>query len=266
MWSPDGAEFSKYPASTFLIASWHELFHAFTPDSNQPRLHNAASLIDELADISGRCQRDHRFASHVKRIQKELERALAEEDEILSKLPEYRSRAHFVVSEEAPLGVLTACQILSEHRGEYDRALVESAHEAIERLPKQKKRAHKSIRRLATLAVQHGREDDDVWAPFRKEPSRCPVELFEEIVELSTAKSKRYKCTVAVIGSPPEIQSTLRKAGFSPVSKSKLPSSYLSEIAESHERLMFVEREIDAASIRNAVSTSRKQLGSLQDW
>jgi hypothetical protein len=167
MWSLDDPDFSKSTASTFLLASWHELFHAFTPDSNQPRLHNVASLVDELADICGRCQREHRFGSHVKRIQKELERAMAEEDEILSKLPEYRSRAQCLVGEGSPLAVLAGCQILAEHRIQYDDALIESSSEAIHHLPKQKMRAHKSIRRLATLAVQHGKEDNDVWDPLK---------------------------------------------------------------------------------------------------
>lgn len=261
MWSPDEPDFSKHVASTFLISSWHELFYAFTPDSHQPRLHNVPSLIDELADISERWQKEPRLQSHVEKILKELEQALDEEDEVLSELPEYRSRAQSLVNEGSSVGVLTGCQILVEHRDQYERTCIEAATEAIDALPKKKKAAHKCIRRLATFAFQHGKEDNDVWDPLTKDPSREPGEIFREVVGLSTAGSKEYQCTLAVVGSLSEIHSAIRMAGLSPVAQSRLPEEYLTEIAEPSEQLMSVRFDVEATSIRNAVAASRKELG-----
>ncbi len=261
MWSPDKPDFSKHTATTFLLASWHELFHAYTPDSNQPRLHNVASLVGELADISDRWQRDHRFQNHVGKIQKELARTMEEEDEILLKLPEYRARVQYLVDNGTPLGLLTGCQILSEQRQQYEEAVIESATEAIGRLPKQKMQAHIGLRRLATLAFQHGKEDNDVWDPLRKDSATHPSELFREIIGLSTAGTRTYKCIIAITGTASEIQSTLRKAGFSPIGRSSVPDPYLSKFAENGNRPMFVRRAVAATSVRNAVAVCRKHLG-----
>jgi len=261
MWSPDEPDFSKHVASTFLIASWHELFYAFTPDSNQPRLHNVPSLIAELADISERWQKESRFQSHIERILKELDQASHEERDILEKLPEYRSRVQCLVNERSPVAMLTGCQHLLEHRNQYEQACIESVAEAIEALPRGKKAAHKGIRRLATFAFQHGKEDNDVWDPLIKDPSREPCDILEEITGLSTAGLKEYRCTLAVVGSLSEIHSALRMDDLSPVAKSRLPEKYLAEIAEPSEQLMFVTFDVKATSIRNAVAASRKKLG-----
>lgn len=261
MWSPHEPDFSKHVASTFLISSWHELFYAFTPDSNQPRLHNVPSLIDELADISEHWQKEHRFQSHIEKIRKELEQALDEEDDILGELPEYRSRAQSLANEGSSVRVLTGCQILVEHRDQYERACIEAATEAIDALPKKKQAAHKCIRRLATFAFQCGKEDNDVWAPLNKDPSREPGEIFREVVGLSAAESKEYQCTLAVVGSLSEIHSAIRMNGLSPVAQSKLPGEYLTKITEPSKQLMFVGFDVRATSIRNAVADSRKKLG-----
>lgn len=261
MWYPDNVNFAINVESTFLIASWHELFHAFTPDSNQPRLHNVASLVDELADVSKRWCSESRFRNHVEKVQKELDEAINDEDDVLCKLPEYRSRVQYLVKEQSAVGVATGCHILSEQRHKYEEAVINSASDAITHLPKEKKYAHKSIRRVATLAFQHGKEDNDVWGPLNKDPFRDSRELFNEIVGLSIGGLKKYKCALAVAGVPSEIQSILRMVGVSPVSKSTLPASYLSQFKEPDDRLMFVGVDVESSSIRNAVVSCHKQLG-----
>lgn len=190
-----------------------------------------------------------------------MEQALNEEDEVLSKLPEYRSRAQFLVKERSSVGVYTGCQILIEHRNQYEQACIESATEAIDTLPKKKKVAHEYIRRLATLAFQHGKEDNDVWDPLIKNPSRKPGEIFKEVIELSTAGLKEYHGTLAVVDPSPETHSAIRINGFSPVAQSKLPEKHRARITEPNKQLMFVRRSEKATSIRNAVVTSRKKLG-----
>ena len=262
MWSPDDLDFSKHVAATFLISSWHELFYAFTPDSHQPRLHNVPSLIDELADISERWQKEPRCKPHVEQILKELDKAIAEEEEILSELPEYRSRAQCLAKDSSPVGVLTGCQILAENRDQYERVCIEAAKATVDSLPKNKQAAHRHVRRLATFAFQHGKEDNDVWDPLTKDPSRKPGEIFAEIVRLATAESNRYQCTLAVVGALPKIHAAIRLGGLSPVAQSKLPKKYLAEITEPHRQLMFVRYDLDATSIRNAVAASRKKLGT----
>ncbi len=51
--SPKNLDFANDDGHAFLIAARHELLYGFTPDSYQQRLHNVASLIDELVHIGG---------------------------------------------------------------------------------------------------------------------------------------------------------------------------------------------------------------------
>lgn len=260
MWLPSSPEISKYPASVFLISSWHELFYAFTPDANQPRLHNVSSLIDELADISERCQREARFKTHVTLIQQELEHALDEEESLLD-IPEYLFRARSLQAISSPVGVLTGCRFLMEQKDQYERAFFEYAANAIEELPRKKKAAHNCIRRIASFAFQHGKEDDDVWEPLNKDTSRETAAVLKDIVDLSTAGPKKYLCTLAIVGHLPVIHAAIRMGGLAPIAQSRLPSEYVDEITEPNDQLMFVALEVEATSIRSAVSDSRKKLG-----
>ena len=262
MWLPEGNNLVDNVGSTFLIAAWHELFHAFTPDSNQPRLHNVASLINELGDVSLRCCSDERFNSHLERVQQELNEAVENEDDVLARLPEYRSRSEALVKANSPKAINTECELLEELRDDYERNVIELATEAVSGLPRSKKKAHKGIRRIATLALQGGKEDNDVWDVFNPDQTRSPNELFDDLVELSIAGSRTFNCTLAVFGKRSEIQSTLRMIGFAPVSKDKLPEDYLSKVSGSNGGPMFVQFAATANSIRHAVSESRKKLGT----
>jgi len=261
MWSPENIDFSNHEASTFLIASWHELFHAFTPDANQPRLHNVGSLVDELADISNRCCQESRSLNHVKKIQDELNQAIEDEESILCKLPEYRTRVQYITRLTAPKNILVACHLLGEQREQYEQALIETVIETVNKLPQKKSLAHKNIRRLATVAFQHSKEDNDVWDQLNKDASREPGEILAELVALSKNETKQYQCILGIIGSQADIQSTLRMVGFSLISRSKLLDSYLNEFHEPPDRLTFVKYDVEAVSIRSAVTSCRKQLG-----
>lgn len=261
MWSPDNAEPLKHVASTFLISSWHELFYAYTPDSNQPRLHNVPSLIEELASVSERCQRESRLQSHVTKIKEELKYALKDEEQILVNIPEYQSRAMSLLDKQSIIGLTTGSRLLVEQQEKYNEVFFESASKTIDELPKKKKVAHKCIRRVATLAFQHGKEEHDVWAPLNKDPSRQVGEVFEDIVNLTIAGTSNYVCTLALVGHVSGIHAALRREGILPVAQAKLPTSYLKEITEPGEQLLFIRFEVEAESIRNALAQSRKRLG-----
>lgn len=261
MWSPPNPDFSQDVASTFLIASWHELFYSYTPDSNQPHLNNVASLVEELADVSGRWCREPRFQSHVQKIQKELQFSIEDEDDILAGLPKYRSRAQYLTTSKSPQELLTGCQILMDQHGIYRNSAIQLFSAVVSRLPREKRLAHLNVRRLATLAFQHGKEDIDVWQPLDRNPKREVIEIFSDLVKLSTSGAKQHRCTLAVIGPVSKTNSALRMAGISPIAKSTLPRDYVAGLRDFDDRVIFVSLNVEATSIRNAVATCRKQLG-----
>ena len=260
MWSPTNADFSNHVSSTFLLSAWHELFHAFTPDSNQPRLHNVASLIAELADISRRCVDEERFHTHVKKIQDELNEATKAEDDILQAIPEYRSRAQYLTTESSHTAVFTGCRILEEQRPVYEKAVIDTASASLQLLPKQKQHAHASIRRLATIAFQHGKENSDVWDPIAKNEAQNVADIFCEMINLSTAGRRTYSCILAVSGPPSDVQSTLRMMGFAPKAKSELPREFVDEFSNADGHVTFLSADVESTSIRDAVNSCRRQI------
>lgn len=74
----------------FLVRAWRELFDPYTSDTFQPRLHNAASLVEELEDLVSRGDESSRWWGHAKKVGEELSAVVADEGDVLGPLPEYR--------------------------------------------------------------------------------------------------------------------------------------------------------------------------------
>jgi hypothetical protein len=73
MWFPSTEKLAGTNlASAFLLLSWNEMFDPSTPDTYEPRLSNAASLVDELLEASDRARKDDRWDKHVAILKEEL--------------------------------------------------------------------------------------------------------------------------------------------------------------------------------------------------
>ncbi len=261
MWSPEDLNFaSDRIASIFLLSSWHELFYSFTPDSNQPRLHNTASLIEELNAIAELWQFNSRYQSHANIVQSELKEVLGDEVGILRTIPEYQSCAKHLVDETSPVAIRSYCKLLNERKELYDGAVLAHSRKTILELPEKKDAPHKSIRRVATLAFQRGKEDNDVWDPLSKNAAASHSEIIDEIITLTTAAGESIECTLAVAAHP-HIHAAIRMSGLRLVSCTELPAEYIDSFSESTEELLFVRTAVEATSIRHAVAMSRKRLG-----
>lgn len=256
MWSPEDLNFAdERIASIFVLSSWHELFYAFTPDSNQPRLHNTSSLIEELAAIAERWQFNSRYQSHATTVQAELSQVGEDEADILGTIPEYRSGVEHLVDETSPVAILAGCKLLGEQKALYDDAILAHSRKSILDLPAKKDVPHKSIRRLATLAFQRGKEDNDVWDPLSKNVAAPHTNILEELITLATAAGKSIECILAVAAHP-QVHAAIRMSGLTPVSSSELPADYIHSFSELTERFLFVRTSVEATSIRHAVATT----------
>lgn len=262
MWAPEDADFSQEDTGLiFVLSAWHELFHGFTPDSHQPRLHNVASLVDELLDIGLRWKLESRFATHANKLKEELRLLIDAEVDILSLIPTYKSRLEQLAGSKTPEAVVAGASILSSYRSMYLLAFEEWARGAIEKLPSNKQEALCAIRRLATFAFQHGKEDDDVWKPSIAIDAKTPLEAFDQLLELTKAKEKTYCCTLSIIGDVDGPHSVARKQGYRVVSAKALPDEYLSSISAHGNNAIHIQLEVEALSIRAAVASARRKLG-----
>lgn len=260
MWSPDDLDFTSNVEATFLLSAWHELFYGFTPDSNQPRLHNIPSLIQELADIGAWWHEDSRLKHHVDYVRLELNEAIKDETDILAHLPAYRSRIEQLTECNCARAIMASSRLLIDHRDQYVLTFKEVARSVVAELANRKSDALTNIRRLATFAFQHGKEDDDVWFPLNKDHSRQASDIFEDLIVLSEGGQREYQCTFGVIGSTSEVQSVVhRHEHFTNVGRDTLPKEYLDTLPIG-SNVLVVQTTVNEKSVRNAVSVARQKL------
>ena len=250
---PDGA-------ALFVLSAWHELFHGFTPDSYQPRLHNVPSLVEELVSISELWAHSPHLKVHSQQIQKELENAIGNESDLLAKLPRYRTQCQSLVKSSTPNECICGGTILIGMADKYWSCFVEHAKDSISGLPASKTDALKNIRRLATFAFQNGKEDDDVWLPFQDCERQSASSLFDRMIKMTNERDKSYMVTLAVIGDPSVTQSISRSRGFIAVSPRSLSHTYLNKVDSPNEKTLYIQQRKKSVSIRRAVSEARKDV------
>lgn len=261
MWAPEKPSDFDNADSVLLISCWHELFDGYTPDSFQPRLHNVASLVEELVQIAQWWQREPKASVNVKPLKAELAASIKSERDILSRIPTYHSRCLALLEAKSPAAIITGGRIIIGQRKSYWGAFRRIALEAIANLQSNKKQdAVTSMRRLATFAFQHGKEDDDVWGPFSKDSTKSPIELFREMSCLANGSAKDFQCTLTVLGDKRIMNSTVRAMGHQVVSPRALSDEYASSIDGTGEKPTHVCVEVKAASIRAAVAKARDEL------
>ena len=260
MWVPDNPTEFDNPDSVLLIACWHELFDGYTPDSFQPRLHNVASLVEELVEIAHWWQREPKAFANVKPIKAELAAAIKSEKDILSRIPTYHSRCLSLVDAKSPAAIISSGRILAGQRKIYRNAFELVALEAISNLPTSKKDAVTSVRRLSTFAFQHGKEDDDAWDPLSKDPTKAPTELFQEMSGLANGVVKDFTCTLTILGDEQIMNSTVRTMGHRVLSSKSLPDGYAASIGSTNGQPIHVCVNVKAKSIREAVAKARDEL------
>ena len=142
----------------------------------------------------------------------------------------------------------------------YWSCFVEHAKDSISGLPASKTDALKNIRRLATFAFQNGKEDDDVWLPFKDCERQSASSLFDRMIKMTNERDKNYMVTLAVIGDPSVTQSISRTRGFIAVSPRSLSHTYLNKVDSPNEKTLYIQLRKKSVSIRRAVSEARKDV------
>lgn len=248
-------------ASVFLIDAWKELFNGYTPESYQPRLHNVPSLVGELVEVAHYWNRDDRFQHHIKNIQDELKATILSETDILCRIPTYESRCKLLSEATSPLTIISGGKILEESRNHYLQAFELTAKAAVSLLPKNKSMSMQNLRRLATIAFQDGKEDDDVLVDSAVVQGKSHVEIFVELLNITNHGRQTYRCILSVIGKIETIHSIVRKQGYSTVSNDSLPKDYLASFISNKSQVLHVRLEVTSSSIRHAVAKAKTKLG-----
>lgn len=259
MWMPtpenrDG----KNQGSSFLLAVWTELFDPFTPDSFQPRIHNVASLCDELCDVSFRLDDSSIWWQHIRQIRDELAHAVDEEQSLLT--PEHNWLLQKLLSASNVRDVQIYSRLTAERSQSYKSILLDKIRLGTAELPRQKERAYASLRRLATIAVQSSKEDDDVLTGL---PGflASPEEIMDVLITKSMEAGVLFDCVFAVAGKHGVVRQVVERVGLRICKPDPLPKDKVDQIQCAINEVFFVTVSVEARSRRDAVNKSRKQLG-----
>lgn len=259
MWMPSPENRDRQnTASSFLLAVWSELFDPFTPDSFQPRIHNVASLCDELCDVSVRLDHSEVWRQHVKHIREELACAVTAEQSLLT--PEHRWLLEKLHSAEKPCDIQLYSRLAVERRESYKVSLLGGIRSGTAGLPKKKKQAYACLRQLATLAVQSSKEDDDVLDTL-PDSSADPADITETLITRSMEAEASFDSVFAVTGDHGHVRRVVERLGLRISKSDPLPLDEVEKIQCAHKSVFFVPVSIKASSKRDAVTKGRKRLG-----
>lgn len=246
----------------FLVRAWREQFDPFTCDTFQPRLHNSASLVEELEDLVSRGDERSRWWGHVGKVRDELSAVVTEEADALGSLPEYRWNVQRLLGLKSAASVRHACAVVRAARPAYEQRIAEMARGAFFGLPKSKQSSHLALRRLATLAMQRSCPEVETF------PVNQPIEdgkVADAIIRSVQAGSEEYEVVFVVAGDAKRMQQVVRKVDFDLAKSSRLPAEEVRSLTEQHPQIRFVRRSLRAGSPRQAINESRRHLGRAVD-
>lgn len=260
MWLPEASSLGAGNDDTlFLLATWNELFNPFTADTYQPRLHNTATLVDELADVAQRACKSPIWTKHAHAIRDELATVAVEENDLLTELPEYRWQVERIKRTVNPREIAVLCELVIQQREQYDKSLEASFDKATVDILSNKQRTYIGLRRLATLAIHSAREDDDVLASLPPEDADSK-DLMASLRGSTKGGTHPYECVFTVSGETRHVQQIVRKVGFQLIAESELDDAHVAEVRRTHDRPNFVHLTLEASSFRDAVERARGHL------
>lgn len=265
MWSPPLHQLdAAHAPSVFMLSAWHELLDPFTPDTFQPRLHNVASLVHELADVSSRLDESTVWWKHANSLRHELLAVADEEHDLLQSLPEYQWHLQRIKAAQSRHTLRLACRLLDRRRPEYDDALRRSILQSAAGLPQQKNAAYKALRRLATLAIQASKDDSD----FEIAPALVDApaaDVLQWLVDTTLGNEQAFRCVFAVVGEQRHIQTVVRRVGFRLLPEHSLPNDAVLQLQCAYGSVYFVEIVVNGRSMRNAMARARNTLSMAAD-
>lgn len=248
--------------SGFLVRAWRELFDPHTCDTFQPRLHNTASLVEELEDLALRGDERSRWWGYVRQVRDELAAVVQEEGDLLDLIPEYRWNVQRLLGLQSASSVHHACAVVRAAKTKYENRIVYEARQAFVGLPSAKKASYLALRRLATLAMQRSCPEVETF-PVGEAIQDAAVA--ESIMRSVQTGSEDYDVVFVVVGDVTRMQQVVRKVGFNLEKSSRLPGAEVKSLAKRHPQIGFVSRSLSAGSPREAINESRRHLGRAVD-
>ena len=232
-----------------------------TADSFQPRLHNSSTLVSELVYVLERALASKPWERHVHQIQQELRSVVLTEEDLLENVPNYRYLLECLIRSDDLNESLLYGRLLEQSRTEYRRAVLEYVRSSAAHLPKGKHRMLKALRRLATVALHAGKEDDDVLEPVRADNLVTgPEQLIEQLIEVANRQEQTYDCLLTVSGRQRDVQTVVRKVGFELRSRHDVPPALVEKSKERGGPCHFVSLKTTATSAREAAKVCASRI------
>ncbi|GAB5407359.1 MAG: hypothetical protein Aurels2KO_55900 [Aureliella sp.] len=223
---------------------WTELFDSDAPDSYQPRLHNSCSLVDELTFAAELAASSQAWNKSLTPIKDELKDVVKQESDVLATLPRYQHVANELCAAKAPSSMNRLGLLLQEDREQYQKRVIDHCLNAARGSTVSKKAIELGVRRLATIAVQNGRSEVDVKLAL--DPSASCEDVVQAIVDKCKATESEYEVWLLLRGRKSDIQSVVRRVGFSLQSQTQVRLSGLDSLATA------VSKNFSSSSLRHA--------------
>jgi hypothetical protein len=248
-------------SAAFLTASWRELFDPYTPDTFQPRLHNVATLVDELVALASREGDASQWERRSRRLREELTAVGLEEKSLLEGLPEYQWLLEQLLASASREDSLRFGRLLCVRREEYDARVMTRLEASVADLPRHKKASHQAFRGVATLLLARG---VDVESDFPEGPPATTTDLVARVVAMASPKKRSFECVFPVRGEARHLQKVARPVGFSLVKRDTLPTAARAA-AVAQADTQFVLVQVESNSLRAAVAEGRRRLSRVTD-
>jgi hypothetical protein len=247
--------------TAFLLLAWEEMFDPYVPDTFQPRLFNIPLLVAELGSIAEKAMASDRWHPHVKAIQDELACAVEGDQAFLAQLPYFRWASAAISKKTSIREIAEGAKTLSIYAAAFDQLVREHLRSTVGNLPQHKDAAFRALRRLATIAINAGFQQEDfkdlcanAW--FTR-PAAEWIDSLISLTDLSGRQTERtYRCTFAVEADRKLLKRVAHKLRFR-VERPEKVDAALGKIAK---HASFISIETVAKTPSEALQSATRQV------
>lgn len=215
MWFPDLTGKTINQDSAFILYVWAELFGSETPINYTPRLQDTLSLVEELENVAQKAEKDVRWQKNIPYIIAELKRVAETDAVILDHYPFFQFSLSKLSSSDNVPQIRKTAEVFKIQLSDYENTVYAHLLESTKELPKAKERVIKSIRQLATRAIQNGFNREELHSLVSEDLfEKKSEDIINHLISYIQPKiESSWNCVICIEGNSSEIESLVTSCG-----------------------------------------------------